>query len=142
MMYQGAASQWGTGKLHLGRWDNRLSRWVPNCQKLNPIKGGHDVYDGQQVETNDPPTCKRCLSQVEEESWAYVVEQLGYLLSDIDNSYYSDSDWFAKRVLRQYLTLHPEVKVDTTPDWSKERKLAAVIAEDYRVNRHRYGLYA
>lgn len=104
-LFRGAASQWGQGKLHTGRYDSRLRRWVAACQKLSPLKGGHDAWDGEYTE-GDPSqlTCKRCLTLQEEARWAPMIEAVRRemcrqgRLRDTGYSY----SWIAKQAVENW----------------------------------------
>jgi hypothetical protein len=78
--FRAAASQWGEGKVHGATWNQALGRWVAMCQRLDPLKGGHDAYDGVHYEASsakpDQVSCKRCLSLLAIQAWAPLIEKV------------------------------------------------------------------
>ena len=134
-MFRGAASQWGPGKLHAATWNYRLNRYVPACQRLDPLKGGHDSYDGSSTEVEDPLTCKRCLAKAEKEKWDQVLDAMSDVLGEKYTRY--AERWSIESWLRFYLLEHPEV-VDPPYDGPEREELAELVIKSHLKRNNRY----
>ena len=64
--FQTYRSRFSPGKVHLYIWRKDIKEWVTACRFVYGTDFGH--YHGQQVDADEPVTCKKCLKHPEAES--------------------------------------------------------------------------